>query len=142
MTRRRSIGAIICLASAFAACRPKAGLPPNLFPETAAGGWRRLSLRELPVSEPPDPVPRAAVERLLAASYGGLGALDARVYTLSSPAAARDVTQRWRPSANTVFFDRGRLLVVVKWQSADRKLLREFVAGLEKRLADANGGQK
>jgi len=117
-------------------------LPPGLFPETASGGWRRTSLRELPASESPDPVPPNAVERLVAASYDGPGTLDARVYALSSPAAAIEVTQRWRPSADTVFFDRGRLLVVVKWQSADRKLLREFVAGLEKRLADAGGGRK
>ena len=60
----------------------------------------------------------------------------------SSPAVALDLTERWRPSPDTVFFANGRLFVVVQWHSADRKLLKEFLAGLEQRLADANGGPK
>ena len=48
-----------------------------------------------------------------------------------------DLAQRWRPSADTVFFYRGRYFVVVKWQQADRKALQEFVRELEKRLAAA-----
>jgi hypothetical protein len=136
------MGAIACLAGTLAACQPKAELPPNLFAETAAGGWRRVSARELAVSESPDPVPRTSVERLVAASYDGPGKLDARVYALSSAGEALELTERWRPSADTVFFNRGRLFVVVKWQSADRKLLQEFVAELEKRLAGAGAGRK
>jgi hypothetical protein len=92
-----------------------------MFPESAAGGWRRTSLRELPAPESPGPVPRAAVERLVAACCDGPGRLDARVYALS-PAAAREMAQRRRP--------------------ADRKLLWEAAAKLEKRLADAGGGRK
>jgi len=142
MTRRRSIGAIAGLAGSFAACEPKVNLPPGLLPQTAAGGWRRISLAEMPVAESPDPVPRTEVERLLAASYDGPGKLDARIYALSSEAVALELTERWRPSSDTVFFARGRVFVVVKWQSADRKLLQEFVAELERRLAGANGGRK
>jgi hypothetical protein len=48
-----------------------------------------------------------------------------------------DLAQRWRPSADTVFFQQGRYFVVVKWQQADRKALQEFVRELEKRLAAA-----
>ena len=142
MTRRRWMGAMGCLAGDFAACRRTAELPPGLLPETAAGGWRRISLRKMPVAESPDPVPRTAVESLLAASYGGPGKLEARVYALSSPGAALELTQRWRPSADTVFFARGRVFVVVKWQAADRKLLREFVAEMEERLAAGIGSRK
>jgi len=130
------------LAGALAACRPKVELPPNLFPESAAGGWRRTSLGEMPVEESPDPVPRTAVERLVAAAYDGPGKLDARVYALTSAAEAGELAERWRPSADTLFFARGRLFVVVKWQSADRKLLREFVAELERHIASAPGGRK
>jgi hypothetical protein len=125
----------------WTACRSQAELPPNLFAPTAAGGWRRTSLRDLPPSESPDPVPRTSVDRLVTASYDGPGKLDARVYALSSAGVALELMQRWRPSADTVFFDHGRLFVVIKWQSADRKLLQEFVAELEKRLADADRGQ-
>jgi len=141
MTRRQCAGWIGLLAAAFSACRPRVELPAGLFPETAAGGWRRISLGEMPVAESPDPVPRTEVERLLAASYGGPGKLDARVYGLSSESVALELTQRWRPSSDTVFFARGRVFVVIKWQAADRKLLQEFIAELEERLAAASGGR-
>jgi hypothetical protein len=136
------MGAIACVAGAWTACQPRVALPPNLFPETAAGGWRRVSVRELPVSESPDPVPRTSVERLVTASYDGPGKLDARVYALSSAGDASGLIDRWRPSSDTIFFGRGRLFVVIKWQSADRKLLQEFVSELEKRLAAADDGRK
>ena len=121
----------ILLAVGLAACSGTAPLPAGLFPESAAGGWRRTSLRDLPVSEAPDPVPRTSVDRLSVASYEGPGKLEARVYALSSPAVGVDLAQRWRPSADTVFFYRGRYFVVVKWQQADRKALEEFVRQLE-----------
>lgn len=83
-----------------------------------------------------------SVDRIVAASYEGPGKLDARVYAVSAPAVAFELAQRWRPSADTVFFDHGPFFVVIKWQSADRKLLKEFVADLEKRLAAADGSGK
>src|ERR1035438_4701839 len=49
-------------------------------------------------------VPRTSVERLEVASYEGPGKLEARVYALTSPEVGVDLAQRWRPSADTVFF--------------------------------------
>jgi len=110
----------------------------NVFPETAAGGWQRASLRDVPVSEAPDPVPRTAVERLQQSVYRGPAEteLEARAYRLSSPGVGLDLVQRWRPSADTVFFNRGNYFVVVKWQKADRQALREFVRDLSSRLKE------
>jgi hypothetical protein len=122
------------LALALGACRRNAPLPADFFPETVAHVWRRADARNLPVSEAPDPVPRLSVESLQVAAYEGPGKLQARVYELSSPGVGLDLAQRWRPSADTVFFYRGRYFVVVKWQQADRKALQEFVRELEKRL--------
>jgi hypothetical protein len=127
----------IWLALALGACGSNAPLPADLFPETVANVWRRAAVRNLPVSEAPDPVPRTSVERLQVASYEGPGKLEARVYELSSPGVGLNLVQRWRPSADTVFFYRGRYFVVVKWQQADRRALEEFVRELEKRLAQA-----
>jgi hypothetical protein len=76
-----------------------------------------------------------SVERLQVAAYEGPGKLEARVYELSSPGVGLALMQRWRPSADTVFFYQGRYFVVVKWQQADRKALEEFVRELQKRLA-------
>ncbi len=123
----------LCMALMLCACRESAP-PLDAFPDTVAGVWRRTGLKDVPVSEAPDPVPRTAVRRLQAAAYEGPGKLEARAYELSSAAVGLELAQRWRPSADTIFFYRGRYFIVVKWQQAERKALQEFVRELEKRL--------
>jgi len=131
------LGTAIVLLAALAACSSTAPLPSGIFPESAAGGWRRTAMHDLPVSEAPDPVPRTSVDRLAVAAYEGPGKLEARVYALSSPSVGLDLAQRWRPSADTVFFYRGRYFVVVKWQQAERQALEAFVRQLEEALGPA-----
>ena len=106
---------------------------PDIFTEVV-GAWHRTSVSELPAPAAPGPVPPAAIERICAASYQGPGKLDARVYQLTSPAVALDVVQRWKPAPDTVFFYNGRFFVLIRWQTADRKALHEFVAALEKKF--------
>ena len=125
------------LAAGTAACRPSTPAP-NLFAATVAGVWHRTGLRELSAGDAPDPVPRTVVDRLQVADYEGPGKLEARVYELDSAAIALDQVQRWRPSADTVFFYRDKYFVVIKWQDADRKALTAFVTELEKRLGKPN----
>ena len=129
MTRRTWLW----LALAYSGCG-RGSPPPDLFPPAVAGGWRRTALENLGASDAPDPVPRTVINRLQAASYEGPGKLDARVYELESAAVALDLVQRWRPSADTVFFYRDQYFVVIKWQDADRKALEAFVRELEARL--------
>ena len=86
------------------------------------------------VSEAPDPVPRTSVERVEIATYEGPGKLEARAYELTSKEVGLDLAQRWRPSADTVFFWTGDYFVVVKWQEADRTALQEFTRAIEQRL--------
>jgi len=129
MTQRAWIAAAGLMILA-AACRENT-TPLSLLPPDVAGGWRRTSLSQTPVSDAPDPVPRSAVTRLETAEYSGPGKLEARVYELTSPEVGTTLAQRWRPSADTVFFSRGRYFVVVKWQQADRTALRDFVRALE-----------
>ncbi len=131
MTRR----AWILLPLGLAACRRTA--PADLFPRTAAGGWRLAALRVTSASNAPDPVPRSAVQRVQIAAYEGPGKLEARAYELDSPAAGADLQRRWRPASDTVFFARAQYFIVIKWQSADRQALRAFVRELELRLAPA-----
>lgn len=99
-----------------------------------AGVWRRTTLQNLGPSDAPDPLPRTLINQLQTAAYEGPGSLQARVYELESPAVALDLVQRWRPSADTVFFYRDQYFVVIKWQDADRGALRAFVRELEERL--------
>ena len=124
--------ACLPLLAALSACgaRRKA---PAVFPDTLAG-WTRTSLRDLSVSDAPDPVPRNSVVSVQAAQYEGMGKLEARAYELTGSAAGLDIAQRWRPSADTVFFWAQRWFVVIRWQEADRRALQEFTSALEKRL--------
>jgi len=118
----------------LAGCHRPVAMPPNLFPASAAGGWRLVVAREVPVSEAPDPVPRNEIEWLKEGLYEGSGKLAARVYALSSATVGLELSQRWRPSADTVFFNRGHFFVVVKWQAAERQALESFIRELEGRL--------
>lgn len=133
MTRRHWFWLGLSLPLGIPACQ-RSGPPPDLFPPIVAGAWRRTDLRQVPASDAPDPVPRTFINRLQTADYEGPGKLEARVYELESPGEALDQVQRWRPSADTVFFYRDQYFVVIKWQDADRKALQAFVAELEKRL--------
>lgn len=108
--------------------------PPDLFPQTLASVWHRTGLTNRPVSDAPDPVPRTAVNRLQIATYEGPGKLEARAYELDSAGVALDLSQRWRPSADTIFFYHDRYFVVVKWEDADREALKAFVRDLEARM--------
>ena len=122
----------------LAACGEKAEIPASLFPQNAAGGWNLTAVRDMALSDAPDPVPRNSVERLRGATYkSGDAELDARVYLLSSSEVGATLGSRWRPSADTVFFDHGPYFVVIKWQGADRKSVQAFVADLQKRLGAA-----
>src|ERR1017187_2775483 len=129
---RRSRFLLAC-ALALSACRRAPAPTPDIFTEVVVA-WHRTSIGELPPALELDSVPRAAVERIRAATYEGPGKLDARLYQLTSPAAALDVVQRWKPAPGTVFFYSGRFFVLIRWQTADRKALREFVGALEKKF--------
>jgi hypothetical protein len=133
MTRRTWL----CLAALGTGCHHKSP-PPDLFPTAMPGGWNRTGLHEIAASDSPDPVPRTSIDDIQVASYEGPGKLEARAYQLDSPGVALDLSQRWRPSADTVFFYRDEYFVVIKWQDADRKALKAFVDELEKRLGKPN----
>jgi hypothetical protein len=119
---------------AMAGCGSKRAPAIEVLPPTVAGVWHRREVHDVSVSEAPDPVPRSGVKRLEVAEYEGPGKLEARAYELDSKEMGLDLAQRWRPSADTIFFWAGTYFVVVKWQEADRKALQAFTLELEKRL--------
>src|SRR5262245_45560898 len=106
---------------------------PDVFAESLAG-FHRTSVSDVPASQPPDAIPAKEIDQIRMAAYEGPGKLEARVYALANSAVALDVVQRWKPAADTVFFYSDRFVVVIKWQSADRKALQGFVGELEKRF--------
>src|SRR5436305_12310885 len=113
----RRLSLLSALVIVLAACHRVQAPMPDLFPETS-GAWHRTALREMRAAEAPDPVPKAGIERLRAASYEGPGKLDARVYRMSSAAVALDVAQGWRAAPDTVCFSSDRACAVAQWGSA------------------------
>jgi hypothetical protein len=125
MTRRYWI----VLALGLSACSQPAPSAESLLPASVGGGWQRKSLREIPP-------PRPDIVRAFEAAYEGAGKLTVDLYEAKVSGTAFEMTQHWRASADTVFFDKGRYFVLVKWEQADRQALTAFVRGLQKVLHD------
>src|SRR5438874_1607502 len=96
---------------------PKPSTP--LFPPMAAA-WKLKRSSDLPSDRAPDSIRRLGVRRAGAADYEGAGNLKVEVYELSSPAAALEAEQTWKPAANTVAVHHESYFTVVHWENADR----------------------
>jgi hypothetical protein len=125
MTRRYWI----VLALVWSACSQPPRSAETLLPASIGGVWQRKSLRDIP---PPKPT----ILRAFEAGYEGAGKLTVDLYEAKVSGTAFEMTQHWRESPNTVFFDKGRYFVVVKWEQADRQALTAFVRALQKELAE------
>jgi hypothetical protein len=113
----------------LAACGPPQRTPVSLLPENVAGVWQRKSLRDLPP-------PKATITRAFEAVYEGPGKLTVDLYEAKVSGTAFEMTQHQRATPDTVFFDRGRYFVVVKWERAERQKLKDFMSALEKNLRE------
>jgi len=80
--------------------------------------------------------PNPAVLRAFEAAYDGAGRVTVDLYETKVSGTAFEMTQHWRASPDTVFFDKGRYFVLVKWEQADRGALTAFVRGLQRELAE------
>jgi hypothetical protein len=117
----------ILAALALSACAGPPRGAESLLPPRVAGVWTRTSLS-------PIPQPKATVLRAFEATYEGAGKLTVDLYETRVSGTAFEMTQHWRPSPNTVFFDKGTYFVLVKWQQAGRQPLTAFVRAMQKSL--------
>jgi hypothetical protein len=125
MTRRYWI----VLALVLSACSQPPRTAATLLPASVSGVWQRKSLHGIP---PPKPT----ILRAFEADYEGAGKVTIDLYEAQGSGTAFEMTQHWRAVPNTVFFDKGRYFVVVKWVQADRKALTAFVRGMQKVLEE------
>ncbi len=113
----------------LAAC----GKPPRdaatLLPDPVAGTWHRTSLQSTPPAKP-------ALLREFQAAYAGPGKLTVDLSEAKVSGTAFEMTQHFRATPDTVFFDKGKYFVVVKWEQADRAALTAFVRALQKNLEE------
>ena len=119
----------IAFAVVWSACSQPPRSAESLLPPSVGGIWQRKSLRDTP---PPKP----GVLRAFEADYGGAGKLTVDLYETKVSGTAFEMTQHWRASADTVFFDKGRYFALVKREQADRKALTTFVRALQKELEE------
>jgi len=120
----------IVLALVSTACSQPPRSADTLLPPSAGGVWQRKDpIREIPP-------PKATVARAFEADYEGAGKLTVDLYETKVSGTAFEMTQHWRASPDTVFFDKGRYFVVVKWRQADRQALTAFVRTLQKVFAE------
>jgi hypothetical protein len=125
MTRRYWI----FLALVLSACSQPARSAASLLPASVGGVWQRTSLRDIPP-------PRPGIVRAFEAGYEGAGKLTVDLYETKISGTAFEMVQHWRAAPETVFFDKGRYFVLVKWEQADRKALTALVRGLQKELEE------
>ena len=116
-------------ALVWSACSQPPRGAESLLPASLGGAWQRKSLRDI---APPKP----SVVRAFEADYEGAGRVTVDLYEAKVSGTAFEMTQHWRAAPNTVFFDKGRYFVVVKWERADRQALTAFVRGLQKELEE------
>lgn len=112
----------------WSACGPPVRSSASLLPANV-DGWQRRSLRNGAPLQP-------GVVRAFEAGYAGAGQLTVDLYETKVSGTAFEMTQHWRATPDSVFFDKGRYFVVVHWQQADRKALTDFVRALQKQLGD------
>jgi len=116
-------------ALVLSACSQPARSAANLLPASVGGVWQRKSLRDIAP-------PRPGVVRAFEAGYEGGGKVTVDLYETKVSGTAFEMTQHWRASGDSVFFDKGRYFVLVKWEQADRQALTAFVRGLQKQLEE------
>jgi hypothetical protein len=126
------ISLIACVAL-LAACS-KGVLPDFVFPNTAAD-WKLVTARSLIPQEAPESIVKIGMNRAQTAEYEILGGrITAQVYEMTTAAAAFELEQTWRPQVDTVVLHKENRFAVVRWFSAPRTSVYDFVKVLEKQL--------
>jgi len=123
-------GALLSLL-VLTCCSHGANESPKL-PENAPFGWQLKSVAETKPELAPETVRQLGFSRSWRAEYGGPGTAHVDLYRLKSEAAGLEMTQRWRPAANTVTFFNARYFTVIVWDRVDRAALTALVKELER----------
>lgn len=113
---------------ALAACvdgsRSKPDIPADVSP-----GWR---LHALYRTSPPAAIPPTGAPDCWKAEYGGPGSANAWFCWYKAEASALDASQRAQTEAQTVKFQEGHYLVVVKWNNTPRASLEVLVRAIQR----------
>jgi len=112
------------------ACGEGAGGRPEL-PESVSPGWKLTSLQATAV---PAEVPAGGTPECWLATYAGTGAAQLWLCRYNAETGAFDAAQRARSEAQTVKFQEGAYLVLVKWNDTPKTDLTALIRAVQKTL--------
>ena len=128
--RKWPLVALLALSVALWACGEGPRAKPEV-PESVSPGWKLTSLT--PSGAPPE-VPEGGSPNCWQANYAGSGAAQIWLCRYSDTTGAFDAAQRARAEAQTVKFQEGEYLVLVKWNNAPRTDLTALIRAVQKDL--------
>lgn len=110
--------------------------PPSKpdIPASVSPGWKLASLDK---SSLPAGIPSNGAPACWKANYAGQGSADVWVCWYKVSANALDAVQRAGAEAQTVKFQEGRYLVLVKWNNVSKADLEALIRALQKALQPA-----
>ena len=128
---RRALISLLLAALNLAGCG--AGAPPARpeLPLSVAPGWTRKSWER---SSPPPGIPTPVAAECWKADYAITGTAEVWVCGYAQEASAFDAMQRARAEADTVKFQAGRYLAIVKWAGVSRAEIFALVRAVQKAL--------
>lgn len=126
----RPVTTLLALSIALCACAGGQRAKPEL-PGSVSPGWKLTSMTS---SAAPPEVSAAGSPDCWLANYAGTGVAQVWVCRYSAEAGAFDAVQRARAEAQTVKFQEGANLVLVKWNNAPKADLAALIRALQKTL--------
>ena len=114
----------------LAACGTAQAPAPDL-PQSISPGWSRTSFAR---ASAPKSIPRAGEPQCWKADYAGQGAAEVWACWYKAGADAFEGVQRARAEAQTVKFQEGNYLVLVKWNGTPKANLTALVRTIQKAL--------
>jgi hypothetical protein len=114
----------------LAACASGPPAKPEI-PESVSPGWKLSSLNK---SGLPSGVSAGGSPDCWKADYTGAGSAETWICWYKEKANAFEAVQRTRAEAQTVKFQEGQYLVLVKWNNAPKASLTALIRGIQKAL--------
>jgi hypothetical protein len=103
---------------------------PDL-PQSVSPGWQLASFDPSPV---PEGIPDTSTPECWKAAYKGEGTADFWICRYKVEGGAFDAVQRARAEAQTVKFQEGLYLVLVKWNAVPKTNLTALIRAVQKTL--------
>jgi hypothetical protein len=101
------------------------------LPQSVAPGW---TLKAFERSAPPSGLPTRVTPVCWRADYASEGAAQVWVCGYVEGSSAFDAVQRARTEADTVKFQEGRYLTIVKWSGVSREDITALIRAVQKAL--------